>query len=244
MPYQVPRIAKGPVRVNKFPVRVNKFPKKPAAARCSHVTTRTYCVCSYGGCGSKMLSAFLKPYGKVVHMHDRYPPPRLTQIRQRPDGDGHFTKRPLCGRCLQKVFVIFLFRDPTEVQVSRWSMAHFRHIQVPTLRKHASALASPTAYCQKNQDLLQYGSFYNNYMDPGKKRNYKIFGVNYHKLFEPQNIRALCDALRLPSHAAASFPTKKETSASKFPEQRETLDRLNASLKTVIREAPFLQIVG
>ena len=41
---------------------------------------KTFYVCSYGGCGSKMLCNALQNYGHVKHVHSRYPPDKLQYI--------------------------------------------------------------------------------------------------------------------------------------------------------------------
>ena len=39
---------------------------------------RQFYVCSYGGSGSKMLVKYLENFGKVFHIHSRFPPDKLT----------------------------------------------------------------------------------------------------------------------------------------------------------------------
>jgi len=41
---------------------------------------KIFYVCSYGGSGSHMLCNALKKFGKVEHIHSRYPPDKLEYI--------------------------------------------------------------------------------------------------------------------------------------------------------------------
>jgi hypothetical protein len=203
---------------------------------------KTFFICSYGGCGSKMLITFLKKYGNVVHIHDRVPPRNLCMVQRKSDNDATFTHQLISNNSLNKAFVIYIFRDPTEAQVSRWNLNHFTHIQVPNLQQNSTIISTPTEYIKNNQNLLKYDEFHNNYTTPNQ-RNYRIYAINYHKLFVPGNILKLCQILKLPKNACATFPRKRETSAKKWEEYRNGLDLLNESLKMKIQLSPFLQII-
>ena len=39
---------------------------------------KIFYICSYGGSGSTMLANYLSNFGKVFHIHSRYPPKKLT----------------------------------------------------------------------------------------------------------------------------------------------------------------------
>ena len=41
---------------------------------------KVFYVCSWGGCGSKMLCRYLSNFGRSVHVHDPAPPERLEYI--------------------------------------------------------------------------------------------------------------------------------------------------------------------
>ena len=45
---------------------------------------RIFYVCSYGGCGSTMLSNYLKKFGIVYHIHSINPPDHLTEVHECP----------------------------------------------------------------------------------------------------------------------------------------------------------------
>jgi len=200
----------------------------------------TFCICSFGGSGSTMLTRFLMQYGKVVHIHDRKPPEFLTITKQIGDYDGTFSTTRVKDADLHNVVVMYLFRDPTEAQISRWSLQHFQHIQVPDFDKYKHILSDPQTYINNNQNLLQYNQFHQNYIE-AKPKNYTIYAINYHKIFDPNNILLLCETLKLPSTAHTNFPTQKETSTQKWMQYRAGLYRLNTPEMFGLREAPFLR---
>lgn len=206
------------------------------------IEKKTFYICSYGGSGSKMLSKFLMKYGNVVHIHDRNPPEYVSITKKLGGFDGTFTTRKVKTANVHKVFVVYLFRDPTEAQISRWCFKHFQHIQVPNLSKHKQILSDPQTYIDNNQDLLQYNQFFLNYTQ-AKPKNYNIYAVNYHLIFDSDNIRLLCNTLKLPEDAYKSFPPKKETSSQKWMQYRSDLDRLNEIDTYQIKSQPFLQII-
>ncbi len=41
---------------------------------------KIFYVCSWGGCGSKLLCRYLKNFDKAIHIHDPYPPNKLEYI--------------------------------------------------------------------------------------------------------------------------------------------------------------------
>ena len=41
---------------------------------------KTFYICSYGGCGSKLLTDALSKYGEVAHIHSRKPPDLLEYV--------------------------------------------------------------------------------------------------------------------------------------------------------------------
>ncbi len=210
---------------------------------CGQATKNIYYICSFGGCGSKMLTNFLQQFGKVVHIHNRYPPKVLSVIRLKSENDGSFSTIPICNESLSKVHVIYIFRDPTEAQVSRWGINHFMNIQVPNLSRYVKILANPKKYIKYNQNLLKYDKFHQNYMKAPRSKNYNIYAINYHKLFTSENIKHLCNKLKLPPGAETKFPHRKESSQKKWKEYRADLDKLNMSLKLKIKNSPFMQII-
>lgn len=208
---------------------------------------RIFYVCSYGGTGSKMLTNFLKHFGKVIHIHNRSPPNQLCYTKKVGGGyDGKFVRhRKILNKNLRKqVTVIYLFRDPTEAQISRWGLNHWRNIGIPLTSRNERALSHPQRYIENNKNILKYEEFHDNYMT-STPTDYTIYAINYHKIFQQGNKETLCQQLRLPQGAINMFPPKKETSGDKWNEYRSELDKLNECENQTekFRDAPFLQII-
>lgn len=87
-----------------------------------------YVVCSWGGVRSKMVVQWLQqsaPNGiKVSHVHDRFPPKRLTTIVKE-----RFSRTPVSEQERRTTAVIFLMRNPTKSISSRVSKQHCRNVQ-------------------------------------------------------------------------------------------------------------------
>lgn len=140
-------------------------------------TERVYYVCSYGGCGSKMLCEYLANFGKVKHVHSRYPPLYLTQIGVNTRWHEWFSNIPVAAEDLQNYYVIFIYRNPIKAIQSRFGQReHLAHIQT-----------NPSITVQQvidtQQDLFGIENFFDNYTNTTTKRNYKIYCVKYEDLF-------------------------------------------------------------
>jgi hypothetical protein len=87
---------------------------------------KVFYVCSFGGCGSKMLCEYLTQFGTVKHVHSRYPPTTLAEI----DSNEWFSQKPIKEEALKDYYVIYIYRDPVKAILSRFSNpAHLTHIQ-------------------------------------------------------------------------------------------------------------------
>ena len=76
-----------------------------------------------------MLTRFLMQYGKFFIYTTEF----LTIIEQlRESFDGTFTTTRVKDADLHNLFVIYLFRDLTEAQISRWYLQHFQHTLTTT----------------------------------------------------------------------------------------------------------------
>jgi hypothetical protein len=90
-----------------------------------------FMVCSYGGCGSKMLTNALKKHGVSRHVHSRCPPEKLEYI-----SGEHFNGTQIPPDQLHRFKVIYLYRNPTDAILS-WDrrfrdgmyMTHLKHIE-------------------------------------------------------------------------------------------------------------------
>ena len=156
---------------------------------------KVFYVCSWGGCGSKLLCRYLNNFGKAVHIHDPNPPDILEYIGFKNNSWGwcpydlpeyEYKNKNVCNRGLEwfngikvndehEYYVIFLYRNPVYSIKSRfWSPVHLKNIRSPTI-----AISN---VCKEKQDLFNIEEFYRNYMK--KRSNYKIYAIKYEELFD------------------------------------------------------------
>ena len=183
---------------------------------------RTFVVCSYGGCGSSMLSNALRKYGNVVHSHARYPPQKLRI----------FTLTGLGGEIspehLHKFKVIFIYKDPVKAIYSRFTdKQHLKHIG-------SNPYVTIPDFAHKKIDLYQLEAFYDNFVNDND-RNYKIYCVKYEELFEKQD--ELSKVLELPEPLCL---TKKETNRQR--PHAQDLETVYKPLKDKMAAMPFIHI--
>ena len=87
---------------------------------------KVFYVCSFGGCGSKMLCEYLKHFGTVKHVHSRRPPTKLTHV----GSNEWFNNIPVEDKYLKSYYVIYIYRDPVKAILSRFGHPeHLNHIQ-------------------------------------------------------------------------------------------------------------------
>jgi len=99
-----------------------------------------YYICSYGGSGSTVLSNYLSNFGNVYHIHDRYPPKKLTYIGQKNTTkdiyNEWFNDVEIPKEELKNYKIIFIYKHPIPVIFSRFAQAkgpnipHLRNINV------------------------------------------------------------------------------------------------------------------
>ena len=145
---------------------------------------KTFYVCSYGGCGSKMLTGALNQYGKAIHIHSRNPPDKLEYVGSEAGGKVYkewFNGIPIPEDKLETYYVIYIYKNPIKSILSRFhNPVHLEHIQTKRSIKLNNVLT-------QQKDLYGIKEFYRNYTDKKRKRNYKIISVKYEDIFEKQD---------------------------------------------------------
>ena len=141
-------------------------------------SNKVFYVCSFGGCGSKMLCEYLKHFGTVKHVHSRCPPTKLTHV----GSNEWFSNLLIEDKYLKNYYVIYIYRDPVKAILSRFTHAgHLLHIQ-----------ANPNTTIQdvitSKQDLYGINNFFDNYTTMNSKRNYNIYCVKYEDLFNNMDV--------------------------------------------------------
>ena len=171
------------------------------ASSASPVPKRRFFVCSYGGCGSKLLTEQLQKYGQSFHIHSRTPPRRLTRVR-----GEHFTEMPLpeddgCGNR-----VIFLYSRPQYSLMcdASYGDVHWRNIEVPRHARY-NIPHRREDYLELDDDPVNYLEFFSNYTN-GEARSYDVIAIDFHRLWD--HLPQVFELLDLPSTDIASFPAR------------------------------------
>ena len=214
------------------------------------LSNRVFYVCSYGGCGSTMLTRFLGRYGKCFHIHSRTPPEYLTRIRKTdhfPYAKEWFSDDPVddAGRYT----VIYLYRHPTFAQLAKtgakgnqiYNPIHHRNIQVPNpvpanINEYANACLTA------GEELLGYEEFFDNYVERARNTNYDIVCVDYARLWE--NLEEFFLTIRLGPSEIRNFPQKKRrTKPRNNQELVSRLNDVNRQLITRIENTPPVMLI-
>lgn len=193
---------------------------------------KVFYVCSYGGCGSKMLCQYLSHFGTVKHVHSRNPPQQLTHIGTR---DEWFSSIAIPITELSNYYVIYIYRDPVKAIQSRFhEPAHLAHIQVnPSITLQQ--------VIERKQDLYGIENFFDNYTQRNyKQRNYKIYCVKYENLFT--NMEEFNRVLNINCSDKSLYPVEK-TRVKPASNETLALEQLYAPLKQRMAKMPFITVV-
>ena len=168
----------------------------------------TFYVCSSGGCGSTLIHNYLKMFGNVFHIHDRFPPDKLCYVgsenTNNPVYEEWFNTTEIPNDKLHAYKVLFIYRNPIDVIYSRCvgpNIPHLQHIKcdndgdIPFID-----------VIQSGKDLYKLEDFFDNYTIP-KKRNYTIYCVKYEEFFN--NISWFNSVLNIPN-IKELYPKKNE----------------------------------
>ena len=190
---------------------------------------KIFYVCSYGGSGSYMLCNALKQYGKIEHIHSRHPPNKLTYIGNDKCGDTYsewFNSITIPENELKNYYVIYIYRNPSFSIPSRFENPyHLEHIQIDRNIKLEDVLS-------RGEDLYKIREFYDNYMKPNEKRNYKIYCVKYEDIFNKQD--ELSSLLDIGKLNIVNESTRKNSN--------EKLDEIYADLISEMNKNNFIII--
>lgn len=195
---------------------------------------KTFYVCSYGGCGSTMLTNALNTYGNVEHIHSKYPPDKLEYVGSNGGGNGYnewFNGIRIPDDKLREYYVIYIYRNPIKSILSRFFYkAHLDHIQVDNEITINDIINS-------SRDLYGIRQFYTNYTQPNENRNYKIYCIKYQDLFEKQD--EISEILGIGKLNLI----KKETDRGSLEMlYREPLHKIYKELIDTMNKNPFLFI--
>lgn len=199
---------------------------------------KVFYVCSYGGCGSKILCEYLEHFGTVKHVHSRQPPLKLTHIGLNAKWHEWFSTIPIPDKDLPNHYVIYIYRDPVKAIQSRFSLPqHLAHIQANPVTTLSQVLST-------KQDMYGIENFFDNYTNSNPsssiKRNYKIYCIKYEDLFN--NIDELNRVLNIHCHDKQLYPIEKVTAKPITPDII-ILREIYAKLIEKMRRMKFITIV-
>ena len=190
---------------------------------------KIFYVCSYGGSGSYMLCNALKQYGKIEHIHSRNPPNKLAYIGNNKGGDTYqewFNSITIPENELKNYYVIYIYRNPSFSIPSRFENPdHLDHIQCDRNITLQDVLTT-------GEDLYKIREFYDNYIKPNDKRNYKIYCVKYEDIFNEQD--ELSNLLEIGKLNIVNESTRKDSN--------EKLDEIYADLIYEMNKNNFIII--
>jgi hypothetical protein len=191
---------------------------------------RIFYLCSYGGCGSKVIAAYLRHFGKVYHVRSRYPPSHLTHIGNsntlKPIHSEWFSCSPVPNKDLDKYTVIYLYRNPIPCIYKRFNTSkHLYTIQCKYPQVTVDQVIS------NKKDLFGIQEFYLNYTR-AQTTNYSIYCVRYEDFLE--NIETFNATIHLPN-IPSIYPTIETTTNS-----NETLEYVYRGLIQEMLSKPFI----
>jgi hypothetical protein len=202
-----------------------------------------YYICSSGGCGSTIIFNYLKNFGNVYHIHDRFPPNELCHIgadnTDNPVYSEWFNSTKIPTDNLNSYKVLFIYRHPIQVIFSRFAQA--KGPNVPHLRNikcDNDGNIWVGDVLKSRKDLYKLEEFFDNYTTP-KERNYPIYCIKYEHFFA--NISLFNKALNIPD-IPALYPTKIER--SKNLTHVKQLNIIYHSLIQKMNSMQFIQIIS
>lgn len=201
-----------------------------------------YYVCSFGGCGSTILSSYLSNFGNVYHIHDRYPPQKLKYVGNHNTNEEvyseWFNNVDVPENQLSKYKIIYIYRNPLHVIYSRFAnptgpnIPHLQHIMCDN-----SGNIALYDILHTSKDLYKLEEFFDNY-STNKERNYHIYCVKYEQFWN--NISLFNRIIGIPD-IKELYPKKIERPKNIFFEK--TLKNVYGNLLKKMKNMKFIEIV-
>lgn len=199
-------------------------------------------VCSSGGCGSTIIYNYLSNFGNVYHIHDRYPPNKLTYVgSENTDKDVYrewFNDVEIPQENLNNYKVLFVYRNPLRVIYSRYAQRHGPNINH---LKHIKCDNGGNIHLfdvlKSGKDLYKMEEFFDNYVSV-KDRNYNIYCLKYELFWN--NISLFNKVMGIPD-IIHLYPEKKEN--MKQIQFQERLNQIYASLIFKMSTMRFIEFI-
>ena len=213
---------------NQAPLQINYFNKN-----------MNYYICSSGGCGSTVIYNYLSQFGNVYHIHDRYPPQKLTYVgTENTDENVYrewFNSVEIPESELINYKVIFIYRNPLQVIYSRFAQKYGPNItHLKNIKCMNDGNINIYDVLKTGKDLYKIEEFFDNYVSI-KERNYNIYCIKYEMFWN--NISAFNKVLGLPD-IQHLYPEKNERL-----KQIQFQKQLNTIYASLIRKMNYLRFI-
>jgi len=174
---------------------------------------KNFYICSSGGCGSTVIFHYLSNFGNVYHIHDRFPPNKLTYIgKQNTNEEVYsewFNSIEIPEDKLQNYKVIFIYRNPINVIFSRYAQKYGPNVQhLQHIKCDNNGDINIYDVLKSGRDLYKMEEFFDNYT-MNKERNYDIYCIKYELFWN--NISLFNKIMEIPD-ITELYPIKQETS--------------------------------
>jgi len=189
---------------------------------------KIFYVCSYGGCGSVILTKYLSNFGSSHHIHSRNPPDKLEYVGRY---QSLFNGVAMPENEVNNYYVIYIYRDPVKAIYSRFeNREHLINIQCKNVNIKIEDVI------KEKRDLYGIKEFYNNYTKDSKNRNYNIYCIKYEDMFD--NMEELNELLDINLDNKIKM-RKKESGADN---QNAILEEIYGGLKEEMKNNKFIEI--
>ena len=230
-----------PTLINEALLNNNHITNIPALNKPNSIfdKNKVFYVCSSGGCGSTIIFNYLKNFGNVYHVHDRYPPNKLEYIgKENTDKDIYsewFNGVQIPEENLKNYKVIFIHRNPIQVIYSRFAQRHGPNIShLQHIKCDNGGNINIFDVLKSGKDLYKMEEFFDNYTIP-QDRNYNIYCVKYELFWD--NIPLFNRLMGIPD-IKSLYPVKQER-----PKQLQFLVQLSVIYNSLINKMKSMRFV-
>jgi len=230
-------------------MRKNNFPVSIINPKNIFNKNMNYYICSFGGCGSTILFNYLSNFGNVYHIHDRYPPAKLTYVGNENTTEEvyreWFNNVKISENKLNNYKIIFIYRNPLQVIHSRFSQKYGSNINqfrpninhLKNIKCDENGNINILDVLKSGKDLYKIEEFFDNYVS-NKERNYDIYCVKYELFWD--NISIFNKALDIPD-IKEFYPERKERKKTMYFQQQ--LNAIYMPLMMKMNKMRFIEII-
>ena len=206
---------------------------------------KIFYVCSSGGCGSTIIFDYLKNFGNVYHIHDRYPPNKLSYIGNDQTNEKEevysewFNSVEIPKEKIQNYKIIFIYRNPIDVIYSRFAQRNGPNTNhLKNIKCDNGGNIHLFDVLISGKDLYKMEEFFDNYTLP-KERNYNIYCVKYEMFWN--NISLFNKVMEIPD-IKELYPVKIEK--PKVKQFYNRLFKIYMNLILKMNKMKFIEIIN